>query len=176
MITFWVLSFRLSFGVIIYFMLSLNVIIWCYHFSQFENVIIFVLSFFLVQHGCYHLCYHIMLSYNVISFCYHFPPFFFFLKTWHTHLQQKLKTWKLWALYLSHTRTRLFRLINTQNWALRAPPPPPLQHLCSYRENPRQIPVWEKYSGKLQFLKVQQCHCRWHCEIEMIFWLGFNKK
>ncbi len=42
------------------------VIIWCYHFSQFANVIIFVLSFFLVQDGCYHLCYHLMLSFFVI--------------------------------------------------------------------------------------------------------------
>ncbi len=70
-ITFRVLSFMLSFGVIIYFMLSFNVIIfdviiWCYHFSQFANVIIFVLPFFLVQHGCYHLCYHLMLSFFVI--------------------------------------------------------------------------------------------------------------
>ncbi len=98
---FRVLSFMLSFGVIIYFMLSFNVIIFwcyhlmlsfdviiwcyhlyhiiilCYHFSQFTNVIIFpckgwVLSF--------------MLSFNVIIFCYYFPPFFFFLKTWHTPL------------------------------------------------------------------------------------------
>ena len=87
--TYIVLSFMLSFGVIIYFMLSFNVIIfdviiwcyhlvlsfgyylfnfiiWCYHFSQFANVIIFVLSFFLVQDGCYHLCYHLMLSFFVI--------------------------------------------------------------------------------------------------------------
>ncbi len=44
------------------------VIIWCYHFSQFANVIIFpytawVLSF--------------MFSFNVIIFCYHFLPFSF---------------------------------------------------------------------------------------------------
>jgi hypothetical protein len=38
-------------------------------FSRFANVIIFVLSFFLVQGGCFHLCYHLMLS---------FPPFFLF--------------------------------------------------------------------------------------------------
>jgi hypothetical protein len=92
MITFRVLSYMLSFGVIIYFMLSFNVIIfdviiwcyhlvlsfgviiyfnviiWCYHFSQSANVIIFVLSFYLVQHGCYHLCYHFMLSFFVIIY------------------------------------------------------------------------------------------------------------
>ncbi len=50
----------LSFDVII------GIIIWCYHFSQFANVIIFVLSFFLVQEGCYHLCCHLMLSFFVI--------------------------------------------------------------------------------------------------------------
>jgi hypothetical protein len=50
------LSFDVSFGVIF----------WCYHFSQFANVIIVVLSFFLVQDGCYHLCYHLMLSFFVI--------------------------------------------------------------------------------------------------------------
>ncbi len=50
---------------------------WCYHFSQSANVIIFVLSFFFVHVGCYHLCYHLMLSYFVIIsplsciFCYH---------------------------------------------------------------------------------------------------------
>jgi hypothetical protein len=68
-------------------MLSFDVIIWCYHlvlsfilcyhlmlsFSQFANVIIFVLSFFLVQDGCYHLCYHLMLSFFVII-----SPFFLF--------------------------------------------------------------------------------------------------
>ncbi len=84
----------LSFGVIIYFMLSFNVIIfwcyhlmlsfdviicviiwcyhlfyviiWCYQFSQFANVIIFLLTFFLVQDGCYHLRYHLRLSFFVI--------------------------------------------------------------------------------------------------------------
>jgi hypothetical protein len=61
------LSFlMLSFGVIIWCYYLFNVIIWCYHFSQFANVIIFVLSFFLEQHGCYHLCYHLMLSFFVI--------------------------------------------------------------------------------------------------------------
>jgi hypothetical protein len=45
---------------------------------------------------CYHFCVIIfpctawvlsfMLSFNVIIFCYHFPPFYFFLKTWHTRL------------------------------------------------------------------------------------------
>ncbi len=45
----------------------------CYHFSQFSNLIIFVLSFFLAQDGCYHLCYHFMLS-----FLLSFPPFFLF--------------------------------------------------------------------------------------------------
>ncbi len=79
-IIFWCYHLMLSFGVIIWCYHLFYVIIWCYHFSQFANVIIFVLSFFLVQDECYHLCYHLMLSF----FCYHFPPFFFFLKTWHT--------------------------------------------------------------------------------------------
>jgi hypothetical protein len=94
---FRVLSFMLPFGVIIYLILSFNVIIfwcyylmlsfvviiccyhlfyviiWCYHFSQFGNVIIFVLSFFLVQDGHYHLCYQLMLSFFVII-----SPFFLF--------------------------------------------------------------------------------------------------
>jgi hypothetical protein len=49
---------------------------------------------FLTVCKCYHFCVIIfpctawvlsfMLSFNVIIFCYHFPPFFFFLKTWHT--------------------------------------------------------------------------------------------
>jgi hypothetical protein len=30
-----------------------------------------------------------MLSFNVIIFCYHFPPFFFFLKTWHTRIRER---------------------------------------------------------------------------------------
>jgi hypothetical protein len=70
-----------------FLMLSFDVIIWCYHlvlsfilciilcyhFSQFANVIIFVLSFFLVQDGCYHLCCHLMLSFfDVIIWCYHY--------------------------------------------------------------------------------------------------------
>ncbi len=51
-------------------MLSFLTVCKCYHF---------VLSFFLVQDGRYHLCYHLMLSFFVII-----SPFFFFLKTWHT--------------------------------------------------------------------------------------------
>ncbi len=43
----------------IYFMLSFDVI-------KFANVIIFVLSSFLKQDGCYYLCYHLMLSLFVI--------------------------------------------------------------------------------------------------------------
>jgi hypothetical protein len=90
MITFKVLSFMLSFGVIIYFKLTFNVIIldviiWCYHLvlsfgviiylmlsfdviisHSLKNVIIFVFSLYLVQHGCYHLCHHLMLSLFVI--------------------------------------------------------------------------------------------------------------
>jgi hypothetical protein len=75
-------------------MLLFGVIIWCCHL---------VLSFILCYHlmlslltvcKCYNFCVIIfpctgwvlsfMLSFNVIIFCYHFPPFFFFLKTWHT--------------------------------------------------------------------------------------------
>ncbi len=93
---FRVLSFMLSFGVIIYFLLSFNVIIfyviiWCYFL---------VLSFILCYHlmlsflkvcKYYHFCVIIfpctgcvlsfmlsfMLSFNVIIFCYHFPLFSF---------------------------------------------------------------------------------------------------
>ncbi len=68
-IIFWCYHLMLSFGVIIWCYHLFYVIIWCYHFSQSGNVIIFpctgwVLSF--------------MLSFNVIIFCYHFPPFFLF--------------------------------------------------------------------------------------------------
>ncbi len=76
----------------------------------------FVLSFLLSFFGCYHLCYHLMLSFITVSKCYHFyviifpctyfvlsfmlsfdviiycylsPPFFFFLKTWHTRKWRK---------------------------------------------------------------------------------------
>jgi len=48
---------------------GLNVIIFfpgMLSFSEPANVIIFVLSFFLVQILCYHLCYHLMLSFLVI--------------------------------------------------------------------------------------------------------------
>ncbi len=56
----------LSFDVTIWCYYFFNGIILCYHFSQFANVIIFVLSFFLVQHGCFHLCYHLMFSFFVL--------------------------------------------------------------------------------------------------------------
>ncbi len=56
----------LSFDVIIWCYHLFYVIIWCYHFSLFGNVFIFVLSFSLVQDGCYHFCYHSMLSFFVI--------------------------------------------------------------------------------------------------------------
>jgi hypothetical protein len=62
----WCYHFMLSFDVIFWCYYLFNVILWCYHFSQFANVIIFVLSFFHVQHGCYHFCYHLMLSFFVI--------------------------------------------------------------------------------------------------------------
>ena len=60
--------FNYLLGVII--LLSFDVII----FLRPQNVIIFVLSFFLVDVGCYHLCYHLMLS-----FLLSFPPFFLFV-------------------------------------------------------------------------------------------------
>ncbi len=63
---FLMLSLILSFGVILWCYYLFYVIIWWYHFSQFANVIIFVLSFFLVQDECYHLFYHLMLSFFVI--------------------------------------------------------------------------------------------------------------
>ncbi len=102
----------LSLGVFIYFMLSLNVIIfyiiiwccylfnviWCYHFSQFANVIIFVLSFFLVQHGCYHWCYHLMLSFFVII-----SPFFLFPENvTHSHTSDSGAELTQWKLYINN--------------------------------------------------------------------------
>ncbi len=57
------------------------VIIWCYHFSRSANDIIFMLSFSLVRT---YFVLSFMLSFYVVIYCYHFPPFFFFLKTWHT--------------------------------------------------------------------------------------------
>ncbi len=56
-----------SFILCCHLMLSFfDVIIWCYHLGLSFDVIIFVLSFFLVQDGCYHLCYHLLLSFFVI--------------------------------------------------------------------------------------------------------------
>ncbi len=80
---------------------------WCYHFPLYifcDIIYVFifrVLSFMfsfdvIIFHGkqiLSFLCYHFpctyfvlsfMLSFDVIIYCYHFPPFFFFLKTWHT--------------------------------------------------------------------------------------------
>ncbi len=67
-------------------MLSFDVIILpvskCYHFY----VIIFPST-------CWVLSF--MLSFDVIIYCYHFPPFFFFLKTWHTlSIAVDLPSWK----------------------------------------------------------------------------------
>ncbi len=108
----------LSFGVIIYFMLTFNVIIfdviiwcyylfnviiWCYHFSQFANVIIYVLSFFLEQLGCYHLCYHLMLSFFVII-----SPLFSF--SWKCDTLQPYK-------YCSHSESFLIGVAtNISQW------------------------------------------------------------
>ncbi len=73
MITFKMLSFMLSFGVIIYFMLSLNAIIfdvsfdsiiWCYHWVLSFGVIIYLM-----------LSFDVILSYSLemLSFlCYNF--------------------------------------------------------------------------------------------------------
>ncbi len=71
---FWVIIYGIIFRVLSS-MLSFDVIIWCYHFSRSANVIIFPCTYFLLS---------FMLSFAVIIYCYHFPPFFFFLKTWHT--------------------------------------------------------------------------------------------
>ncbi len=54
-------------------MLAFLTVCKCYHFF----VIIFACTAWVLS---------FMLSFNVITFCYHFPPFFFFLKTWHTPL------------------------------------------------------------------------------------------
>ncbi len=53
--TCWMLSFMLSFDVIIFDGQQMS-----------ANFIIFMLSFFLVPVGCYHLCYLLMLSFIVI--------------------------------------------------------------------------------------------------------------
>ncbi len=115
------ITFRaLSFGVIFYFMLSFNVIIfdviiwcyylfnviiWCYHFSQFANVIIFVLSFFLVQHGCYHLCYHLTLSFFVIIS----PLFSFSWKRDTLVYYYTCKVWKTWTTRKSTDWTTFYK-------------------------------------------------------------------
>jgi hypothetical protein len=99
MITFRVLSFMLSFGVIIYFMLSFNfiifdVIIWCYHLLLSLSVIIYLMLLFyvIISHSwqmlsflCYHFSlYSISVIFYVIIWWYHFllsfPPFFLFPK------------------------------------------------------------------------------------------------
>jgi hypothetical protein len=55
-------------------MLSFDVIIWYYQlFYVIISHSLQMLSFFLVQDGCYHLCYHLMLSFFVII-----SPFFLF--------------------------------------------------------------------------------------------------
>ncbi len=69
--TYFVLSFMLSFDVIIFHGQQMLSFI-CYHFPFYIFcVIIYVI-----------IC--------VIIYCYHFPPFFFFLKTWHTPGQDVL--------------------------------------------------------------------------------------
>ncbi len=72
-IIFKVLSFMLSFDVIVFHgqqMLSFL----CYHFPLYI-FIIYVIIFRVLS---------FMISFDVIIYGYHFPPFFFFLKTWHT--------------------------------------------------------------------------------------------
>jgi hypothetical protein len=64
-IIFRVLSFMLSFDVIIF------------HGQQ-------MLSFYVIIFPCTYFVLSFKLSFDVIIYCYHFPPFFFFLKTWHT--------------------------------------------------------------------------------------------
>ncbi len=70
------------------FCVIIYVIIWCYHFSRSANacyhfhVIIFLCKYFVLS---------FMLSFDVIIYCYHFPPFFFFLKTWHTQQHEVTK-------------------------------------------------------------------------------------
>ncbi len=64
-IIFRVLSFMLSFDVIIF------------HGQQ-------MLSFYVIIFPCTYFVLSFMLSFDVIIYCYPFPPFFFFLKTWHT--------------------------------------------------------------------------------------------
>ncbi len=97
---FRVLSFMLSLGVIIYVIFwcyhLFDVIIWCYYLVLSFGVIIYLMLLFDVIIWCYHFCVIIfpctgwvlsfMLSFNVIIFGYNFPPFFLFLKTWHTQI------------------------------------------------------------------------------------------
>ena len=103
----WVLSFYKSQQMLSFF----NVIIWCFHL---------VLSFI--------LCYHLMLSFDVIIYCYHFPPFFFFLKTWHTPIyQEKHETILHCFMTLSEQRdfTWIFWLLLAKNgpkWTKRKNP------------------------------------------------------
>jgi hypothetical protein len=73
-IIFWCYHLKLSFGVIILCHHLFYVIIWCYHFAQFANVIIFVLSFFIV---------HLMLS---------FLPFSWKRDTLHRHVNVEIGT------------------------------------------------------------------------------------
>ncbi len=62
---------------------------WCYHFHLYIFcVIIYVIIFrvlsFMLPFDVIIFHTQQMLSFDVIIYCYHFPPFFFFLKTWHT--------------------------------------------------------------------------------------------
>ncbi len=76
-------------------MLSFFTVSKCYHF----NVIIFPCTYFVLS---------FTLSFDVIIYCYHFPPFFFFLKTWHTPqiyiLEVKNHLWKNVSLLSSNTQ------------------------------------------------------------------------
>jgi hypothetical protein len=81
----WCYRLVLSLGVIIYFMLSFDVII-----SHSLQLLSFCVIIFLVQDGCYHLCYHLMLSFFVIVS----PLFSFSWKRDTLNFSQLSKKWR----------------------------------------------------------------------------------
>ncbi len=95
--TYFVLSFMLSFlggyHLCYHLMLSFFTVSKCYHFY----VIIFPCTYFVLS---------FMLSFDVIIYCYHFPPFFFFLKTWHT--RGNLYSYCIRGNFFSYKRKPIF--------------------------------------------------------------------
>ncbi len=71
------------------------IIFWCYHLCYHLMLSFFTVSkcylFYVIIFPCTYFVLSFMLSFDVIIYCYHFPPFFFFLKTWHTPEHAPLK-------------------------------------------------------------------------------------